>query len=93
MDSRQRPPHSFRSLVGGVLVLLDISALGFYALWFIADNAAVNRAEEHGIDPQQLLPNDNWLWLFANATLVCLIVLNVILVIGRWRSGRQERLA
>ncbi|WP_147680179.1 cell surface protein [Actinomyces ruminicola] len=78
----------FHGLVGGALLLLDVSAVGFYILWFIADNEAAIRAEAHGFDPQQLLANGNWLWLFANATLICLIVFNVILIRGWWRQRR-----
>ncbi|MBE6481059.1 MAG: hypothetical protein E7Z94_01530 [Actinomyces ruminicola] len=47
----------------------------------------------HGFDPQQLPANHNWLWLFANVTLVCLIVLNVILIREWRRQRRQEQLA
>ena len=83
---RQR---SFHELAGGALVLLDVSVVGFYALWFAADTAAVNRAEERGLDPQQLLVNSHWLWAFANATLVCLVALNVILIAG-WRRHRKQ---
>ncbi|MBE6483083.1 MAG: cell surface protein [Actinomyces ruminicola] len=91
MDTRQ--PRSFHKLAGGALALLDISVLGFYALWFVAHDAAVDRSEEHGFDPQQLLANAYWLWAFANATLVCLIALNVILIVGWRRSRRREQLA
>lgn len=87
MESRQS--LSFHKLVGGTLTLLDISALGFYALWFVAHDAAVDRSEEHGFDPQQLLANAYWLWAFANATLLFLIVLNVVLIVG-WRRQRNQ---
>lgn len=81
--------RSFHEFTCGVLVLLDISVLGFYLLWFAADTAAVNRAEESGLDPQQFLANSHWLWVFANATLVCLIALNVVLIVG-WRRQRNQ---
>ncbi|MDU0348933.1 cell surface protein [Actinomyces sp. MRS3W] len=73
-----------------MLILLDLSACCFYALWFIADNAAANRAERYGLDLQQLLPNGNLMWLFANAMLVCLVILNALLIVG-WRRQRYRR--
>ena len=41
-----------------VLAALNASVISFFVLWSMADAAAVNRAEEHGFDPSQLLPYD-----------------------------------
>ena len=38
------------------LVALNVSVICFYRLWYIANTITGNRAEEHGFDPQQLLP-------------------------------------
>ena len=40
-----------------VLAALNVTVVSFFVLWSNADTAAVNRAEEHGFDPSQLLPH------------------------------------
>ena len=49
---------ALRRVIVAVLVVLNISVVCFYVLWEVADTIAVNRVEEHGFDPQQLLPHN-----------------------------------
>ena len=54
----QQHDIALRREVAAVLVVLNVSVICFYGLWQAADMITVNRAEEHGFDPQQLLPRD-----------------------------------
>ena len=53
---------SSRPMFFSVLAALNASVVSFFVLWSMADTAAVNRAEEHGFDPSQLLPHDTPYW-------------------------------
>jgi len=70
-------------VLGGLaLVGLNIAVVAFYALWQIADTAAINRSEStSGFDPSQLLPNSNLFWLAANASLILLLLLDVVVIV------------
>lgn len=72
------------------LVALNVSVICFYRLWQVADTIAVNRAEEHGFDPQQLLPHSTLFWFAAHASLLSLLALDA-LVIAVWRRARRRR--
>lgn len=65
-----------------VLLGLNIAMGAFYALWRVADDAAINRMESSsGMDPTQLLPNGNLMWLAAHSALLMLVVLDILAVI------------
>ena len=72
------------------LVALNVSVICFYRLWYIANTITGNRAEEHGFDPQQLLPHFVLFWLAAQATLLSLLVLDALVVVA-WRRARRRR--
>ena len=78
---------ALRRVIVAILVVLNISVVCFYVLWEVADTIAVNRAEEHGFDPQQLLPHNILFWLAAQASLLSLLALDVLMVVAwRWRK-------
>ena len=72
-----------------VLAALNASVISFFVLWSNADTAAVNRAEEHGFDPSQLLPHDTPFWLAAHASLLSLLALDVLAFLA-WRRSRSQ---
>ena len=72
-----------------VLTALNISVISLFVLWSIADTAAVNRAEEHGFDPNQLLPYDTPFWFAAHASLLSLLALDVLAFLA-WRRSRSQ---
>ena len=72
-----------------VLTALNISVISFFVLWSNADTAAVNRAEEHGFDPSQLLPHDLPFWFAAHASLLSLLALDVLAFLA-WRRSRSQ---
>ena len=71
------------------LAALNVAVISFYALWSIADSMTVNRAEEHGFDPNQLLPHNIPFWFAAHASLLGLLALDV-LVFMAWRKSRSQ---
>ena len=79
---------ALRRVIVAVLVVLNISVVCFYVLWEVADTIAVNRAEEHGFDPQQLLPHNILFWLAAQASLLSLLALDVLMIVA-WRRRRR----
>ena len=79
---------ALRRVIVAVLVVLNISVVCFYVLWEVADTIAVNRAEEHGLDPQQLLPHNILFWLAAQASLLSLLALDVLAIVA-WRRRRR----
>ena len=81
---------ALRRVIIAVLVALNVSVICFYRLWYIANTITGNRAEEHGFDPQQLLPHFVLFWLAAQATLLSLLALDA-LVIAVWRRARRRR--
>ena len=78
-----------RTAFFSVLAALSTSIMSFYALWGIADNTAVNRAEEHGFDTQQLLPHPTLLWFAAHASLLSLLALDLLAFLA-WRRSRSQ---
>ena len=72
-----------------LLAALNASVISFFVLWSIADTAAVNRAEEHGFDPSQLLPHDLPFWFAAHASLLSLLALDVLAFLA-WRRSRSQ---
>ena len=72
-----------------VLAALNVSVISFFVLWSNADTAAVNRAEEHGFDPSQLLPYDIPFWFAAHASLLSLLALDVLAFLA-WRRSRRH---
>ena len=72
-----------------VLAALNVSVISFFMLWSMADTAAVNRAEEHGFDPNQLLPHDLPFWFAAHASLLSLLALDVLAFLA-WRRSRRH---
>ena len=72
-----------------VLAALNVSVISFFVLWSNADTAAVNRAEEHGFDPSQLLPYDTPFWFAAHASLLSLLALDVLAFLA-WRRSRSQ---
>ena len=77
---------SSRPMFFSVLAALNASVISFFVLWSNADTAAVNRAEEHGFDPNQLLPHAIPFWFAAHASLLSLLTLDV-LVFRAWRRS------
>ena len=72
-----------------VLAALNVSVISFFVLWSMADTAAINRAEEHGFDPSQLLPYDIPFWFAAHASLLSLLALDVLAFLA-WRRSRSQ---
>ena len=79
---------ALRGVIVAILVVLNISVVCFYVLWEVADTIAVNRVEEHGFDPQQLLPHNILFWLAAQASLLSLLALDVLMIVA-WRRRRR----
>ena len=80
---------SSRPAFFSVLAALNVSVISFFMLWSMADTAAVNRAEEHGFDPSQLLPYDIPFWFAAHASLLSLLALDVLALLA-WRRSRRH---
>ena len=80
---------SSRPAFFSVLAALNVSVISFFTLWSNADTAAVNRAEEHGFDPSQLLPYDTPFWFAAHASLLSLLALDVLTFLA-WRRSRRH---
>lgn len=83
---------ALRGAIVAVLVVLNISVVCFYVLWEVADTIAVNRVEEHGFDPQQLLPHNILFWLAAQASLLSLLALDVLAIVAWRRRWRWQKL-
>lgn len=61
------------------MVGLNITVLAFFVLWLVADSAAVGRMEsESSIDPGQMLPNSELMWLAAHGSVLTVVVLDVL---------------
>ncbi|PQZ98513.1 hypothetical protein CQ019_16900 [Arthrobacter sp. MYb229] len=79
-------PRDFNKLLGvlGGLTLLglNVAVVAFFFLWQIADSAAVNRMEAAaGVDPAQMLPDANPLWIAAHASLLMVLAADVLAVV------------
>ena len=81
---------ALRRVIIAVLVALNVSVICFYGLWQVADTIAVNRAEERGFDPQQLLPHGTLFWFAAHASLLSLLALDALVIVA-WRRARRRR--
>ena len=80
---------SSRPAFFSVLAALNVSVISFFMLWSNADAEAVNRAEEHGFDPNQLLPHATPFWFAAHASLLSLLALDVLAFLA-WRRSRSQ---
>lgn len=65
-------------LTGSIaLVGLNAAFAAFFILWSIADTAAMDAMEAStGFDPVSMLPNANWMWASACASLILLVVVD-----------------
>ena len=87
-------PMKTLGITGAVaMVGLNITVLAFFVLWLIADSAAIGRMEsESSIDPGQMLPNSELLWLAAHGSVLMVVVLDVLAVAWLVRtSGIPQR--
>lgn len=73
-------PMKKLGIAGAVsMVGLNITVLAFFVLWLIADSSAVARMEsESSIDPGQMLPDSELMWLVAHGSVLIVIVLDVL---------------
>ena len=83
---------ALRRVIVAVLVVLNISVVCFYGLWFRANTITGIRAEEHGFDPQQLLPHFVPFWFAAQASLLSLLALDVLAIVAWRRRWRWQKL-
>lgn len=91
----QIPMKAF-GIVGVVTMLgLNISVLAFFVLWKIADSTAIGHMEsESSVDPGQMLPNSEMMWLAAHGSVLMLVVLDVLIVAGLVKmAGAPQRAA
>ncbi len=77
------------------MVGLNISVLAFFVLWKIADSTAIGHMEsESSVDPGQMLPNSEMMWLAAHGSVLMLVVLDVLIVAGLVKmAGAPQRAA
>ena len=87
----QQQDIALRRAVVAVLVVLNVSVICFYGLWASANTITGNRAEEHGFDPQQLLPNFVPFYFAAQASLLSLLALDALVIIVARRRARRRR--
>ena len=80
-----------RMLAGIALLALNMSVICFYGLWASANTITGNRAEEHGFDPQQLLPNFVPFYFAAQASMLSLLAFDALVVVIVWRRVRRRR--
>ena len=87
-------PMKTLGITGAVaMVGLNITVLAFFVLWLIADSAAVGRMESESIiDPGQMLPNSELLWLAAHGSVLMVVVLDVLAVawLVKTKGGPQR---
>ena len=72
-----------------VLAALNASVVSLYGIWFSANATTTARAEEHGFDPNQLLPHAIPFWFAAHASLLSLLALDVLAFLA-WRRSRSQ---
>ena len=80
-----------RMLAGIALLALNMSVVCFYGLWFRANTITGIRAEEHGFDPQQLLPHFVPFWFAAQASMLSLLAFDALVIVIVWRRVRRHR--
>ena len=75
-------PMKTLGIAGAVaMVGLNITVVAFFVLWLIADSAAIDRMEsESNMDPSQMLPNSELMWLAAHGSVLMVVVLDVLAV-------------
>ncbi|WP_143181042.1 hypothetical protein [Glutamicibacter sp. 0426] len=89
-------PMKTLSIAGAVaMVGLNVTVVAFFVLWLIADGVAISRMEsESSMDPSQMLPNSELMWLAAHGSLLMVIVLDVLAVALRVKmTGVPQRAA
>ena len=86
----QQQDVALRRVIVAVLVLLNMSVVCFYGLWFRANTITGIRAEEHGFDPQQLLPHFVPFWFAAQASMLSLLAFDALVIVA-WRRARRRR--
>lgn len=81
LNMSQNPMRTL-SIAGAVaMVGLNVTVVAFFVLWLIADSAAIRRMEtESNMDPGQMLPNSELMWLAAHGSLLMVVVLDVLAV-------------
>ena len=89
----QNPMKTLGITGAAAMVGLNITVLAFFVLWLIADSAAIGRMEsESSIDPGQMLPNSELMWLAAHGSVLMVVVLDVLAVAWLVRtSGIPQR--
>ena len=80
---------SLHKLTSVILTLLNLSVISLYGIWFSANATTTARAEEHGFDPNQLLPHAIPFWFAAHASLLSLLALDVLAFLA-WRRSRRH---
>ena len=80
-----------RMLAGIALLALNMSVICFSGLWASANTITGNRAEEHGFDPQQLLPNFVPFYFAAQASMLSLLAFDALVIVIVWRRVRRRR--
>ncbi len=82
-------------LSGLTLLGLNIAVVAFFTLWQIADSTAINRMETAtGVDPSQMLPNANLMWISARTSFLMVLVADVLAIVFAvmlGKSGHRSR--
>lgn len=73
------------------LIVTNIAVIAFYHYYSVADLEAVNRAEEHGFDPSQLLPNYVLFWISATASLLAVLFMDAVVAVWLFLTWRDRR--
>ena len=89
-------PRMVAALIWILAALFNVTLVGFFVLYTIADEQAADRSEATGaFDPSQLLPHDVALWANAHASMALLLMLDVVAVAlflrARHRRGPAVR--
>lgn len=78
----QNPMKTLGIAGAASMVGLNIAVLAFVVLWLLADSAAIGRMEsESSLDPDQLLPNSELMWLAEHGSVLMLAVLDALVVV------------
>lgn len=87
MDSRPRPTFTV-----GLVLLLNVALFSFFALWRVADSAAISAYEESGFNPLFEPPNLELTWVAAHAAIALMVALDVCLLVlwRRWNRSPQR---
>ncbi|MGB9034730.1 MAG: hypothetical protein WCC45_09450 [Paeniglutamicibacter sp.] len=61
---------------------LNVAVVTFFVLWQIADSSAIDRMETSAdIDPAQMLPDANLMWMAAHASFIMLMIADVLAIL------------